>query len=110
MDSPAAICAARKLDMGCLDMGLEEHYLGDQAFAEFSEAFEEEWKSFPQKEELLKIVGSIELARPVAFYCRSNFSQWLQAKIPAIDYMTPLECLSSSTGVRRLKSCLMRMG
>ena len=90
-------------------MGLEEHYLGDQAFTKYSDSFAAEWKSFPNKEELLKVVGSIELARPIAFHCGLHFAEWLHKKIPALDHITPMECLSSPSGIRRLKSCLMRM-
>lgn len=90
-------------------MGLEEHFFGDQAFTKFSEAFTLEWQAFPHKDELLKLVGSIELARPIAFHCGSYFVEWLNKKIPALDHITPIECLSSESGIKRLKSCLMRM-
>ena len=90
-------------------MGLEQHYLGDEAFAKYSEALEGNWNAFPQRDELLNAVGSIDLARPIAFHCGAHFSEWLRAKIPALSNLTPLECLSSQDGIRRLKSCLMRM-
>jgi hypothetical protein len=90
-------------------MRLDEHYLGDEAFAKYSAAFTDDWDAFPGKDELLNVVGSIDLARPIAFHCGSRFSEWLRAKIPALGNLTPLECLSSQTGIRRLKSCLMRM-
>lgn len=91
-------------------MGLEDYYLGDRAFADFSAAFCTEWDAFPHKDDLLLLVsGDVQIARPIAFHCGSLYSDWLRSKIPALDDITPLECLSTPSGIRRLKSCLMRM-
>lgn len=90
-------------------MGLEKYYLGDEAFTKFSRAFAADWEGFPHKDALLKLVGDIELARPIARHLGADFSEWLHSKVPALDDITPMECLSSKSGIRRLKSCLMRM-
>jgi hypothetical protein len=90
-------------------MGLEKYYLGDEAFARFSKVFAADWDEFPHKDALLKLVGDIELARPIAHHLGSDFSEWLHSNVPALDDITPMQCLCSKSGIRRLKSCLMRM-
>jgi hypothetical protein len=93
-----------------ISMPLENFYPGDDAFSNFSVVFQEEWDSFEKKEELLILLNNnIELARPIAFRLGSNFSSWLSSTVPALEHETPLQCLKSSEGIKRLKTCLMRM-
>jgi hypothetical protein len=49
-------------------MGLEKYHLGDEAFTKFSKAFADDWEEFSHKDALLKLVGDIELARPIAWH------------------------------------------
>lgn len=91
-------------------MGLENFYLGDKAFSEFSAAFNDQWSSFQHKEALLTLLGNdVELARPIAFKLGNEFEAWLKKRVPALDQDTPLECLKSKIGIQKLKTCLMRM-
>lgn len=91
-------------------MKLEDEYPGDAAFARFSETCEESWKVFPDQQLLLeKLRGDIGLARAVAYHCAEYSLQWLEQEIPALDNASPLECLGTEAGVRRLRTCLMRI-
>ncbi|NGY04734.1 DUF2384 domain-containing protein [Solimonas terrae] len=96
--------------MGVKAMPLENYYPGDAAFTTFSACFEAQWAGFPERANLLAAVGgSVELARPIAAKVGANYSAWLQSSIAALDRTTPIECLRSSAGIQRLKTCLMRM-
>ena len=91
-------------------MRLEDEYPGDEAFARFSKAFEQHWLAFAGKQALLeKLSGDVELARAVAGQCAESSLEWLDQEVPALGSMTPLECLATKSGMRRLRTCLMRM-
>ncbi|RTL55458.1 MAG: DUF2384 domain-containing protein [Rhodocyclaceae bacterium] len=91
-------------------MGLEDFCLGNEAFSKFSVVFCDEWEAFDSKDELLGLVkGDIELARPIASRVGKRYREWLLNAVPALDQQTPLECLSTATGIRKLKTCIMRM-
>ena len=91
-------------------MPLEDHYSGDAAFTAFSACFEASWKGFADQDNLLAAVGgSVELARPIAAKVGASYPAWFQRSIGALDCMTPQDCLRTPAGIRRLKTCLMRM-
>jgi len=91
-------------------MPLEDHFAGNEAFENYSSCFKEQWENFNAKEELLALVGNdLILARPIAYHLQENFHSWFNRKIPALENLTPAECMKSPKGILRLKSCLHRM-
>lgn len=91
-------------------MGIEKFYLGDKAFAEFSATFSDAWNNYERKENLLTLLrNDVELARPIAFKLGNTCEEWIRSPVPALDKETPLECLKTQTGIKKLKTCLMRM-
>ena len=90
--------------------GLEQYYNGQKSWLEFSSNFNDEWKSSEfQKSLLNKLNNQIDIARVIYFHIGENSLEWLNKKIPALNNLTPLECLKTEKTTNRLKVCLMRM-
>jgi hypothetical protein len=90
-------------------MPLEKFYGGDQRFIEYSEVFIEFWETFEGKDKLLELLNQdIVIARPIAYHIEDNFEEWLNSSVPALDNATPLDCLKTASGIKRLKTCLER--
>ena len=88
-------------------MPLEDYYPGDDQFERYSEVFEEYWKTYKYKDELLRLLdGDFVIARPIAYHLEDNFKDWFRSKIPALDNLTPAECIQTDWGRKRLKCCL----
>ncbi|RWX51309.1 hypothetical protein VU01_11622 [Candidatus Electrothrix marina] len=91
-------------------MPLENFYEGDQAFIEYSENFIEFWETFKDKVQLLELLGhDLVIARPIAYHLGENYADWLNSSVPALDNATPLDCLKTADGIKRLKTCLRRL-
>ncbi len=91
-------------------MPLEEHYLGDENWYNFVSLFKLEWQKCPFKTELVeKLNGMEDLAMVLYGTCLNSSLNWVENKIPALDGLTPIECLKNDSGIKRLKTCLNRM-
>ena len=89
--------------------GLEEYYKGDAAWRDFAAAVENEIGICPLKESIEKSIPDSDLANVICFLVGSHSLEWINKQIPALDGMTPVECMNSEAGIRRLKAALMRM-
>ena len=91
-------------------MSLEDHFAGDSAFTALSEAAETTWVDFKSKDDLLALVnGDLEVSRVITFHIGENYKQWLNSRVPALNNETPINCLKSITGTKRVKECLLRI-
>ena len=89
---------------------LEKYFDGEQSWLEFSELFDEIWENSQFQNELLVLLnGQIDLAKVIYYYNQKNSIDWLNKKVPALDGLSPMECISDETLTKRLKVCLMRM-
>jgi len=89
---------------------LEHYYKGDKSWTKYSNIFGEDWTDSDFQKEILALVNNqIDLAK-VIYYHNTEFSiKWLNSKVPALDNLTPLECLKDIELTKRLKVCLMRI-
>ncbi|MBW1294978.1 hypothetical protein [Aquimarina litoralis] len=93
-----------------MNIKLEQYYDGDQNWLKFSELFNEIWENTKFQNELLELLnGKVDLARVIYYHNRENSIIWLNTKVPALDNLTPIECLNNDLYINRLKVCLMRM-
>ncbi|PKV51538.1 uncharacterized protein DUF2384 [Aquimarina sp. MAR_2010_214] len=89
---------------------LEKYFDGQKSWLDFLSNFNEEWKSSEfQKSLLNKLNNQIDIAKVIYFHIGENSLEWINKKIPALDNLTPLECLKTEKTTNRLKECLMRM-
>ncbi|MDO5968589.1 hypothetical protein Q4Q35_02105 [Flavivirga aquimarina] len=89
---------------------LEQYFKGQNSWEKFIEVFESNWKDPEfQKTLLSKVDNRIDLAKVIYYKFGETSLNWLDKNIPALDNLTPLECLKSEKLINRLKVCLMRM-
>lgn len=88
---------------------LEEYYEGDSAFSNLANATGDSWKNSEIQLELLKLVNNdLDMAK-IIYYTHTDLClDWMNNKIPVLEYLTPLDCLKSEILIKRLKVCLMR--
>ena len=89
-------------------MPLEDFYLGDIAFEQFSRIFDKSWQTFSRKEEVLDMVnGDLILAKPISYFYEDNFREWFETRAPALEGLSPKTCFEIGL-THRLKSFFHR--
>jgi len=90
---------------------LEYHYSGDIVWNRILSLAKKEWtNSKSQKQLVYKLKGSsIDMAIVMYAKLGEESMDWIFKKVPALENLTPLECLESPALIKRLKECLMRM-
>ncbi len=94
-------------------MPLEDYYIGDDAFNKFAQTpdakLDADFLKWKKRDELINLCkDDLLLSRTIFRIHWKNAITFMSTKIPALDGITPLECLETSTGVDRLKECLLR--
>jgi hypothetical protein len=91
-------------------MPLEDYYSGDDGFHQFAITCESEWAKCPHQPRLLSAVqGDLDIAMACHYHLGEQVFHWLVSAVPALDGLTPSQCLKSQKHRRRLKECLWRM-
>ena len=85
-----------------------EQYFDDKHWDEFSEFCPEPTDSEPFHL-LTQKIDDRELARVIWLRREEHFLNWIDSSIPALEGLTPMDCLSSLGLTNRLKVCLLRM-
>ena len=89
---------------------LENYYSGDADWKEFSSLFDEQWISSDfQNSLLLKLDNKTDLAKVIYHHFLESSLKWINRKVPALNGLTPLECIQNEDTEMRLRECLMRM-
>ncbi|MBF8149628.1 hypothetical protein ITJ86_06940 [Winogradskyella sp. F6397] len=89
---------------------LEQYYKGQGSWERFLAIFGDDWTNSEfQKKLLSKVDNRIDFAKVIYYYIGETSLDWLDKNIPALDNLTPMECLKSERLINRLKVCLMRM-
>jgi hypothetical protein len=91
-------------------MPLEDFYAGDDVFHRFAMACAAEWGCCDQPDALLRETGGdLDLAMALHYHLGGQALGWLDQAVPALDDLTPRECLKTAAGRRRVRECLLRM-
>ncbi len=89
---------------------LERYYTGDKNWFAFVKLYDELWENNKEQLELLtQLNNHLDLAKVIYGKFNTNAIKWINFHIPALDYLTPLNCLESEELIKRLRECLMRM-
>ena len=88
---------------------LEQFFEGEQSWEEYSKLFGEHWTNSNLQRQLLQLCHErMDLAKVIDYHLGKQSLEWMKLKVPALDYLTPLECLNDEALTKRLKVCLMR--
>jgi hypothetical protein len=94
-------------------MALEDHFSGEESCGEWAEAGRAVvgagWKKWPHRAELIEICGGDDdLAFGIWAVAGGGALEWLDSKPPVLEGRSARQCLKSESGLRRLKTALMR--
>ena len=88
---------------------LEKYYQGDDLWRTFAETFSANWEQCNIKNELLVALGGHEdLAKVIFAAVGDSALTWINSPIPALDGLSPQECLRSEVLRKRLRVMLTR--
>jgi hypothetical protein len=91
-------------------MRLEEHYPGDDAWANFVASTPEGFDRFAGATALANALsGDRELAAVVYVHLGEQALAWVESPKGMLDGLSPAACLSDIVLLRRLRTMLMRM-
>jgi len=95
------------------EIKLEQYYSGDENWNSFVNIAKVDFikMNFDIREIellILKLMGNDDLAYVIYCFFNKDGVNWLERKIPILDYLTPLECLQSVSLIRRLREALLR--
>jgi hypothetical protein len=91
-------------------MPLEDYFHGDDGFHLFAVTCEHTWRKCPNQQRLLSaVVGNLDIAMACYHHLGDGAFEWLESAVPALDGLTPNECLKTEKLRNRLKECLWRM-
>jgi len=89
---------------------LEKYYPGDDDWNEYVIHFNDDWNESDIQLRLLNKLGNQQdLAKVISGKVGAEALNWVSKNIPALDGLTPIECLADDALVKRLKTALMRM-
>jgi hypothetical protein len=75
----------------------------------YSSLFEESWSNSEEQTALLKALsGNKKISMVIWGHLESNSMSWIHSKIPALDYLKPIDCLKNDELKSKLINCLMR--
>ncbi|WP_396332789.1 hypothetical protein [Burkholderia anthina] len=87
---------------------LEQYYPGDASWQRFVKVFDKS----KSKQEVLALAqslnGDVELATVIYEVVGPGYDGWIHEKVPALDDLTPVECICDPALTKRLRTVLMR--
>ncbi|QLG96198.1 hypothetical protein HZF02_31625 [Pseudomonas yamanorum] len=89
---------------------LEDEYPGDAAWQSSVNLYEEDYLDDDARTLAQALGGHLDLA--VILRGKRGLEEglwWIEQKVPALNNITPLDCLANPTLVKRLRTALMRM-
>lgn len=91
---------------------LENYFSGDESWRMFVDLYRETWDACDFQTELIeKLNMHIDIA--IVIYGKmtqkNRILSWINTAIPALDELSPIDCLETEILLTRLKTMLMRM-
>ena len=92
-----------------IDNKLEQYYLGDDEWEQFISYYINISNTSHTLQLASSLNGDITLAKTIEGIVGNTSLDWIKRKIPALDNISPIECLNNKNLLMRLRSMLMRM-
>ncbi|MBN3822063.1 hypothetical protein G3O00_00320 [Burkholderia sp. Ac-20384] len=87
---------------------LEQYYPGDASWQRFVAVFSQS----RSKQEVLELAqsldGDVDLATVIYEVVGPGYNTWIRRKVPAMDDLTPIDCIRDPALMNRLRTTLMR--
>lgn len=95
-----------------MDNGLEEYYdkSGKSGWKNMVELANKKWTCSPYQQKLLnELENHVDIAKVIYARLGKSSLEWINQSIPALENLSPRECISHPQLIKRLKEALMRM-
>jgi hypothetical protein len=90
--------------------GIEKHFVGEKAWTDFVRVIGSDWEKCSFKAALIGALdGREDIAKAVYSSVEDQALEWINKPVPALENVSPKDCLKSEGTVKRLKEMLMRM-
>lgn len=91
------------------DEGLEKFYCGDENWNNLVSIFQDDWINSKLQILLLESLNNkYDLAVVIYGITKNHCLEYLKKPIPALNHLTPLQCIQNENLIIRLRECLMR--
>jgi len=89
---------------------LENYFPGNEKWNTFVLYCEDEWTECDFQDELIgQLSNNVDIAKVIYASVGAIALDWIKEPVSALEDLSPLECLKSSSKTVRLKTMLMRM-
>jgi hypothetical protein len=93
--------------------GLEQFYIGDEAFLRYVDACRElvgrDWEQWTARTTLCEVChGDASIGVAIFALAGERSVEWMDLEVPVLEGLTPRECLKTGWGRDRLKEALLR--
>ncbi|QVN23288.1 hypothetical protein [Burkholderia pyrrocinia] len=87
---------------------LEQYYPGDTSWHRFVDVFGQSKSKQAVQDLAQSLNGDVELATVIYEVVGAGYGEWIHQKVPALDHLTPVECICDPALTKRLRTALMR--
>ena len=88
---------------------LEQYFEGEEIWIKYSSLFGDDWTNSELQIKLLRICNDhLDIAKVIFYELGEGSIKWMNSKVPALDNLSPVECLNNEDLIKRLKVCLHR--
>jgi len=80
----------------------------DDRFKNLARTYDTEWESCTFKQDLLDAVNNnLDIAIIIYGTLLDASMSWVSSSVPALDDLSPIQCMNSSSGIQKLKQVLL---
>lgn len=77
-------------------------------FKNLARTYDNEWESCDFKQDLLEAVNNhLDIAIVIYGTLLDASMSWVSSSVPALDDLSPIQCMNSPTGIQKLKRVLL---
>ena len=82
----------------------------DDSLKKLARNYDDEWESCEFKEDLLKAMNNhLDIAIVIYGTLLDDSMSWVSRSVPALSGLTPIQCMSTPSGIKRLKQILLSL-
>jgi len=80
----------------------------DDSFKNLARTYDSEWETCTFKQDLLEAVNNnLDIAIVIYGTLLDASMSWVSSSVPALDDLSPIQCMNSSSGTQKLKQILL---
>jgi hypothetical protein len=86
----------------------DTNYNDDDSFKNLARTYDSEWETCKVKQDLLEAVNNnLDIAIVIYGTLLDASISWVSSSVPALADLSPIQCMNSVNGIRKLKQVLL---